>query len=124
MIAKWTIIGFLATTTAFWEVFCLGHWDSETNHGFTFGYWRPYNNIRTSLAQIPRVRIVGTGYNNNVTLREFDFDVITTNGVFLKLWFDETDPIRQMTGDQLSRELSKKIDREYIVRTADECVGQ
>jgi hypothetical protein len=118
MIMKWIIISLLGMAAAFFEVFCVGHWDSETNHGLTFGYWRAYNNVSNSLAQLPGVTIVGTGYNANVILEEFDFDVIVTNGVFLKLWFDEQDPIRRMKGYELRIALADKLDKEYTSRTA------
>jgi hypothetical protein len=118
MIMKWIIIGSLGMAAAFFEVFCVGHWDSETNHGLTFGYWKDYNNIRSSLVRMPGVTIVGTGYNANVILEEFEFDVIATNGVFLKLWFYEQDPVRRMNGNELRIALVDKVEREYTNRIA------
>jgi hypothetical protein len=106
---KWIIVGLLAIATMFFAFVFWYRWDSETNHGLTFGYWRAYNNISNSIAQLPGVTIVGTGYNADVTLEEFGFDVKDQNSRVLKIWFNEEDPIRKMTGDQLKSALTKKI---------------
>jgi hypothetical protein len=97
---------------AFFEIFFLGHWDSETNHGLTFGYWGGYNNVGRSLARMPGVKIVRCGYNADAVLGEIDFDIITTNGVCLRLWFEEKDPIRRMKGNELRIALADKLARE------------
>jgi hypothetical protein len=106
---KQMIVGLFAITAVFFAFIFWYRWDSETNHGFKFGYWKAYNNISNSIAQLPGVTIVDTGHNADVTLEEFGFHVKDQGGRVLKIWFDEQDPIRKMTGDQLKSALARKI---------------
>ncbi|MEI7729030.1 MAG: hypothetical protein WCO56_05645 [Verrucomicrobiota bacterium] len=46
-------------------------WDSETNHGFSWGYWGQFNTVSNSLARLPGVTIVKFGCNTDVTMEEF-----------------------------------------------------
>ena len=106
---KWIITAFAALVAALAALIFWYRWDSGTNHGLTFGYWKSYNNISNSLARLPGVTIVDAGCNADVTLEQFGFDVKTTGGAVLKIWFDESDPIRQMRGEPLKLALANKI---------------
>jgi len=86
-------------------------WDSETNHGYTWGYWGQFNTISNSLAKLPGVTIIKFGCNADVTMEEFGFDIVTADGRQLKVWFDEKDPIRKLSGDALSKALLEKINK-------------
>ncbi|HWQ91569.1 MAG TPA: hypothetical protein VN673_07845 [Clostridia bacterium] len=87
-------------------------WDSGTNHGYRWGYWGQFNTVSNALAKIPGVTIVKFGCNADVTMEEFGFDVTTQEGRQVHVWFSETDPIRKLSGEALSRALIEKIRKE------------
>lgn len=87
-------------------------WDSETNHGFTCGYWGQFNTVSNSLAKLPGVTIIKFGCNADVTLEEFGFDITTTEDGQVHVWFSEDDPIRKLSGEALSKALLEKIRKE------------
>ena len=84
-------------------------WDSGTNHGLSFGYFGQYNAVSNALSKIPAVTIVDTGYNADVTLEEFGFDIKTSSGSVLHIWLNEDDPIRRMSAGQIKHALETKI---------------
>jgi hypothetical protein len=84
-------------------------WDSEKNHGYTFGYWAEFNCVSNSLAKLPGITIVNSGCNADVTLEEFGFDIRTSDGRTLKLWIGENEPIRKLRGEQLSKALIERM---------------
>ena len=86
-------------------------WDSEANHGYTWGYWGQFNTISNSLTKLPGITIVKFGCNADVTMEEFGFDVLT-GGRQVPVWFDEDDPVRKLSGDALSNALLQKISTE------------
>ncbi len=106
---KWILTAMSAVVAGLLALISWYPWDSGTNHGLAFGYWKAYNNISNALVQLPGITITGTGCNADVTLEEFGFDVKTTNGVPLKVWFNEDDPIRQLKGETLKLALANKI---------------
>jgi hypothetical protein len=49
--------------------------DSSTNRGWHFGYYGQYNRTRSALASLPGVSITRGGFNPDISLEEFDFEV-------------------------------------------------
>ena len=109
MKTKWILTSLLMITALFVALILWYRWDSETNHGLAFGYYSQYNTVSNALSRIPGASIVATGYNADVTLEEFGFDVKTASGSILHVWFNEDDPIRRMSGEQLRKVLTTKI---------------
>jgi hypothetical protein len=87
-------------------------WDSGQNHGWSFGYYGEFNTVSNALASSPGVQIVSSGYNADITLEEFVFTVRTSERKEVKVWFNEGDPVRRMTGPELTAALRAKIERE------------
>src|SRR5688572_6052170 len=65
----------------------LYHWDSNTNRGFTFGYYGQFNTVSNALARFKGVTIFRSWHNCDVTLEEFGFDVKTSEDRLLKIYF-------------------------------------
>lgn len=84
-------------------------WDSARNRDFEFGYFGDYNRIRHHLAAMPGVTITREWANHDVTLEEFGFDVTTGAGQTIPIDFQETDPVRNLSGEVLTRTLMTKI---------------
>jgi len=93
-------------------------WDSGENHGFRFGYFGQFNTVSNTLASLPGVKIMESGYNADVTLEEFGFTVLTDRGREMKISFGERDPVRRMTGSELTSALRRRIDKELSNRVA------
>jgi hypothetical protein len=87
-------------------------WDSEKNRGYTWGYWGEFNTVSNSLAQLPGVNITKVGCNADVTMEEFGFNILTSEGDPVNLYFGEQDPIRKLSGKALSKALLEKIKKE------------
>ena len=87
-------------------------WDSETNHGYRWGYWGQFNTVSNAVAKLPGVTIVQSGCNADVSLEEFGFDIVTADGRRIHMWFSEDDPARKLTGEALSKALLEKIRNE------------
>ena len=103
-------ITFLSIVVVTFIVFILWYrWDSGTNHGYTWGYWGQFNTISNSLAKLPGVTIVKCGWNADVTMEEFEFDIVTANGRQIKVQFDGDAPIRKLSGNALSEALLETI---------------
>lgn len=109
---KRIIVVLAALVIAFISFILWYRWDSEENHGFTFGYYGQLNTVSNTLAQFPGVNILKCGYNADVTLEEFGFDVRIAGNRDLHIWFAEDDPIRKMSGQQLSQTLQNRIREE------------
>ena len=109
MKTKWILTSLLTMAALFVALSLWYRWDSETNHGLAFGYYSQYNTVSNALSRIPGVTIVATGYNADVTLEEFGFDVKAANKSTLHIWFNEDDPIRRMSGEQLKQVLTARI---------------
>ncbi len=84
-------------------------WDSGTNRGYTCGYWGQFNTVSNSLTKLSGITILEAGCNADVTLEEFGFEVLTAEGQQLHVWFSETDPLRKLSGQALSKELLQRI---------------
>jgi hypothetical protein len=87
-------------------------WDSGTNRGYSWGYWGQFNTVSNGLAKIPGVTIVKFGCNADITMEEFGFDILTADGRQAHVWFSETDPIRKLSGEALSKALIEKVRKE------------
>ena len=101
-----------AIVTLFVTVILWYRWDSGANRGYSWGYWGQFNAVSNALAKIPGVTIVKSGCNADVTMEEFGFDITTAEGRQVHVWFGETDPIRKLSGDALSKALIEKIRKE------------
>ena len=83
-------------------------WDIAKNRGYEFGYYGVFNRISNSIESIPSVsNVTTTAMNIDISLEEFGFEVDLKNGRSIKLFFQESDPIRSLTGKKL-RELLLK----------------
>jgi hypothetical protein len=92
-------------------LFCWYGWDSRTNRGLKFGYYGEFNTVSNALARLPNVRILKSGYNEDVSLEEFNFE-IERDGRALEIFFSERNPIRRMSGTNLEKALSEMITEE------------
>ena len=86
-------------------------WDSARNRGFEFGYFGTFNRVQHALTAIPGITITGDFANHDITLEEFGFHITTSAGVSLHLAFEESDPIRELSGQQLTAALITRIEQ-------------
>src|SRR6266496_1312189 len=86
-------------------------WDSARNRGSEFGYYGDYNRVSNALASIPGVTITQAWHNLDLTLEEFGFG-ITITGHPVRLFFSETDKIRDMQRDAAVAVLRQRIPAE------------
>lgn len=86
-------------------------WDSAHNRGSQFGYYGEFNRTKNALASIPEVMITKEWHNSDITLEEFGFN-ITATGQRIRLYFGETDPIRELSRDAAVAALKKRIETE------------
>jgi hypothetical protein len=107
LIATWAFI-LAIVVIIFWY-----RWDSGTNHSLKFGYYGEFNTVSNTLARLPGVHIVNSGYNADVSLEEFGFE-IEARGRPLKLFFSEKNPIRGMSGAELEEALSDFVEKELM----------
>ena len=87
-------------------------WDSARNRDFEFGYFGTFNRVQHALAAIPGVTITGDFANHDITLEEFGFHVTTSTGVSVDLQFGESDPVRDLSGQELTAALITRIERQ------------
>lgn len=83
--------------------------DLFRNWGFELGYFGDFNRVGHALGRLPGVTITDSGYNGDVTLEEFTYEIKTQNGKTVELGFGESDPLRDMTGQQLADGLLARI---------------
>jgi hypothetical protein len=112
-------ITLLAVVVLFVAFILLYRWDSGRNHGFTFGYYGEFNTVSNALASLPGVTILNSGYNADVTLEEFGFDIRTSEGRDLHVWLMEEDPIRRMSKQKLTKALSDRIAKELSNKSVE-----
>lgn len=84
-------------------------WDSDHNRGFEFGYFGDFNRVGHALSRIPGIAITRDWSNHDVSLEEFGYDITTSDGRAVHLNFSETDPLRDVTGQQLTDGLLARI---------------
>ena len=87
-------------------------WDSSENRDFEFGYFGEFNRVKHALVAVPGLTITREWKNRDVGLEEFGFDIATESGRTARLDFWESDPVRSMSGEILSRALADKIQKE------------
>ena len=92
-------------------------WDHAQNHGYEFGYYGDFNRVGHALTRIPGVTITGKGANEDVTLEEFSYSITTSGGQPVHLGFGESDPLRDMSGEQLITGLTARIQQEAHSQT-------
>ena len=92
-------------------------WDSARNRGFEFGYFGTFNRVQRALAAIPGVTITDDFANHDITLEEFGFHVTTSTGVSMALQFGESDPVRDLSGQQLTAALITRIEQQTTSRS-------
>ena len=111
LIVTWVII---SAVVAF---FCWYGWDTGKNHGLSFGYYGQYNSVSNALVRLPDVRILNTGYNADVTLEEFSFE-IEKGGRRAMIFFSEQNRIRRMSGSELNLAVSEMVNAELVSQAA------
>src|SRR5437763_17104627 len=95
--------------TALGAFFFWYRFDSARNRGYQFGYYGDYNRVSNALASIPGVTVTNTWMNNDITLEEFAFGILTGEGKSLEILIAERDPIRQLSGPPLVEALKTRI---------------
>ena len=86
-------------------------WDIAKNRGYEFGYYGVFNRIVHSLESIPDVSgITTTAMNIDISLEEFGLDVILKDERTIKLFFQERDPIRSLSGQKLRTALERLLE--------------
>lgn len=99
-------------------IFCWYGWDSGKNRGLRFGYYGEFNTVSNALAHLPDVHVLKSWHNADITLEEFGFD-INRKGQPLKIAFDESDPIRKMSGADLEKALSQLVEKESMSQSTN-----
>ncbi|MDG1854679.1 MAG: hypothetical protein P8I97_10995 [Verrucomicrobiales bacterium] len=93
----------------------LDRWDKAKNRGYEFGYYGVFNRITHSLESIPDVSgVTTTAMNIDISLEEFGLDVILKDGRTIKLFFQERDPIRSLSGQKLRTALEGLFEAQEI----------
>lgn len=109
---KWKATVLAVVMIAFVAFIAWYRWDSGQNRGYTFGYYGVFNTVDRALSEIPGVTVTGSDGNEDITFEEFVFNIKTADGKQISLWFGEQDPIRKMSGEQLTKALINKIEGE------------
>ena len=104
-----TLFTLVFLITALGAFFFWYRFDSAQNRGYRFGYYADYNRVSNALASIPGVTITNTWMNCDITLEEFGFDLVTTGARAFHLYIGEKDPIRQLSGNEITEALKKQI---------------
>ena len=93
--------------------FAVYWWDSSQNRGYEFGYYGEFNRVKHALAGIRDITVLDSWANADFgRLEEFGFDISTNNREPIRLFFQETDPTRNLSGERLARELRNNIDEQ------------
>ena len=88
----------------------LDRWDKAENRGYEFGYYGVFNRIIHSLESMPDVSdVTATAINIDISLEEFGLDVTLKDGRAAKLFFQERDPIRSLSGQKLTAALENLL---------------
>ncbi len=82
--------------------------DRSTNLGFTVGYYGELNKLTAAFNSLPGVSIESVGYNPDFTLEEIWFR-IRESQVPRYIPFDEDDPIRELSGEELKTALARGL---------------
>ena len=98
--------------------FCWYGWDSGKNHGLRFGYYGEFNNVSNALARLPGVHIVNSGYNADISLEGFSFE-IERSGRRLEIFFAKDNPIRKMSGADLEKALPEFVEKESTAQSTN-----
>lgn len=85
-------------------------WDRAQNRGYEFGYYGDFNRILHSLESMPDVSgVTATAMNLDLALEEFGLEVSLLDGRTANLFFQERDPIRALSGRELSASLKSLL---------------
>jgi hypothetical protein len=88
-------------------------WDSAQNRGYEFGYYGVLNKIKRALADSPDVATIReAAVNRDIGLEEFSLEVTMKSGQVVVLGFLESDGIRSLSGERLSRALESRIQKQ------------
>lgn len=86
-------------------------WNIAKNRGYEFGYYGVFNRISHSIESIPSVsNVTTTAMDIDISLEEFGFEVNLKNGRSIKLFFQESGPIRSLTGKKLRAALEELLE--------------
>ncbi len=91
-------------------------WDSNTNHGYQFGYYGEFNRVSNALASIPGITITQAWANCDVTLEEFGFTATMGSSEPVRIAVGERDRIRGLSGDSLVQALKTEIQTQARTR--------
>ena len=98
-------------------------WDKAENRDYEFGYYGVFNRITHCLESMPEVSAVtATAVNIDIALEEFGLDVTLKNGRTAKLYFQERDPIRSLSGQELTASLKALLVPQGIGSNAETMV--
>ena len=112
---KKVLIGLIAILLLFVFGSAANRWDAAHNRGYEFGYWGRFNRFQNAREQMPNVKILDSGWNNSgwnkkATIDQFGFRVQIAGERQIKLWFHESDPVLDLSGEELSTALRQKIE--------------
>jgi len=112
-----SLIAFFASVIGlFFALILLYRWDSDTNHGFQFGYYADFNRVSNALASIPDITVTQSWHNCDVTLEEFGFAATVSSGEPIRVAVGERDHIRSLAGDALVQALKAEIQTRAQIR--------
>lgn len=107
------LVAILAAVVLSFVALVLGYrWDSSTNHGYRFGFYRDFNRVSNALASLSGITITQAWANCDITLEEFGFNATTAEGGLVRIMIGERDPIRSMSSDSLVQTLKTEIERQ------------
>lgn len=104
----------VATLILIFSYLLFYRWDSSLNRGWNIGYFGEFNRTSNALASIPGITITQSWHNLDVTLEEFGFDLVVTNQP-IRIFFNETDPIRSMSRQTAIAALQTRITKELAL---------
>ena len=104
---NWTLA---ATLVVLAGVIAFYKWDVSTNRGLCFGYYGELNTVKQAASTLPDVESVRVAAANvDIGLEEFSIEVAMIDGRRTTLSFLETDPLRSLSGPELSKGLTARL---------------
>jgi len=91
-------------------------WDSDTNHGYPFGYYGEFNRVSKALASLPGITVTDSWARCDVTLEEFGFTATKASGEPVNIVVGMHDRTRSLSGDALIQALKTEIQTQAQTR--------
>jgi hypothetical protein len=91
-------------------------WDSDTNHGYQFGYYGEFNRVSDALASLPGITVTDSWARCDITLEEFGFTATRASADPVCITVGKSDRIRSLSGDALVQALKTEIQTQVQTR--------